>query len=84
MMTNYVPRTSPTWKRFLLAQWLYDSVPFDGTTHPFSSPTTAAGRDDTEAARRAQDTANTTKRRVVAAIDVQNDRSSRINQTRSL
>jgi hypothetical protein len=54
---------------------LYDSVPFDGTNYPFSSPTlsTAAGRDDTEANRRA-----------VASIDVQNDQASRTNQTRSL
>jgi hypothetical protein len=34
-----LPRTSPTWKRFFLAQWLYDSVPLpDGSVHPLASP----------------------------------------------
>jgi hypothetical protein len=58
-----------------LAQWLYDSVPFDGTNYPFSSPTlsTAAGRDDTEANRRA-----------VASIDVQNDQASRQDQSNTI
>ena len=64
-------RMSPTWKRFLLAQWLYVSVPLaDGTAHPRSSPTlytAGAGADDTDAARRAQEAANTATRRL--AID---------------
>jgi len=62
---------SPTWKRFLLAQWLYVSVPLaDGTTHPRSSPTLntdGGAADDTDAASRAQETANTAARRL--AID---------------
>jgi hypothetical protein len=56
----HIPRTSPTWNRFLLAQWLYVSVPFAGTVHPRSSPTwntAGGGSDDTDATRRAQETA---------------------------
>jgi len=58
--------------RFLLAQWLYVSVPFAGTVHPRSSPTlnTAGGSDDTDATRRAKENANTAKWRV-ASIGMQ-------------
>jgi hypothetical protein len=53
---------------------LYVSVPFAGTAHPRSSPTlnTAGGVDDTDATRRAKETANTAaKWRVDDAIGMQ-------------
>ena len=54
-LIDCLPKTSPTWKRFFLAQWLYVSVPLpDGSLHPLTSPTlyTAGIADagDTEAA----------------------------------
>lgn len=78
---NCLPRTSPTWKRFFLAQWLYVSVPLPaGTAHPLPSPTLyTAGSDeagDTEAARRMQQQA-AAARTTTLAIGVHRRRISK-------